>query len=511
MCAIAGSKNHKEVKKMLSLMSHRSPDGEEIISYHDYEFSIGMGRLAIIDRGSNKSLAYTRWGTTVSFNGEIYNYRDIRKQLENIGYEFETECDTEVILVAFKQWGTDCFAMFDGMFAIAIKDGPRVILARDIMGQKPLYYKLSKQYGFAFASEAKALYGPGTSITSHTYFNNFEHVLGEKTLYRNVYQVLPAHFLVFDIVDDSLVEKVKYYTLKHRHIDRRHVLEELDILIGNSLRKMLSEVKDISTLYLSGGVDSTLLNTYHRFSDPIKYDYSEDNKKDFEKNIKKIAHLLDFPVGSFSSYALYNLSKKAHEKGKKVILSGEGADEVFGGYMRYVPVANMSQMKNLYPSYLSLFSKAYEKDFDIYGMSEVYARITKREANLDFYKNLTDPYFEKFEPIEAMQRFDLDFIFPSLLQMGDRMAMANQIENRCPFLDRDVVEFGLSLPPDLKINNSITKVVLRQLLAKRGGVAEREKTGLLVPYNKWYGLDGYSRGHYFNKLNNLWKKQSLHR
>ena len=262
-------------------------------------------------------------------------------------------------------------------------------------------------------------------------------------------------------------------------------------------------------LYYSGGIDSSLIDTFYEYDHKFYFDNTKAGlKKDFFNNIPNVLHHLDFPVGSFGFFGMWKLAQQASEK-VRVIISGEGADELFGGYVRYLPIASEYQLRKQFPSYAYLFGKHYKDDY-----LSAYARVTARNGNVEFVKEKLRPYFEMFDdPVNAMGFADFKLIFPSLMQMGDRMAAAFSIENRCPFLDRRLIEFGFSLPPEYKIDTLETKVLLRRIAEKRGLVEplRMEKRGMSVLYNKWRGQPGWDRTHYFEFLTSTWQKNHRRR
>lgn len=491
MCSIAGSRNPAQVETMLNIQKHRAPDGSRIKEYED--FTMGSGRLAILDLDSPNLIGREESGYFLSYNGEIYNYKEIRDDLELRGWYFETDSDTEVLLKSFREWGIECVKRFNGMYSFAIYDSFKnlVYLARDIAGQKPLFYRLGE---FAFASEAKALIDSNTKVQmDNEFFNNFQHILVD-TLYSNIYQLPPACYMTYDLSDDSF-EITKYWEFKPRYINSNTAQEELEELIKDSIR--ITQRSDVPyTLYYSHGVDSSLIRYFGDFKETITYDISGTDRQDFENNIGAIVTQLDFPVGSLSSYPLFNMAREARSKGYKVVLSGEGADEIFGGYVRYLPVAREYISARELPSYKKMFDTDFVRK---------YADLSKRSNSSDYMYLLMDPIFKEHDPVTAMQLFDFTYILPSLLQMGDRMAANFGIENRCPFLDKRVIEFGLSLPIALKVSNLDTKVLLRRILREKGLEEQSEKHGLVVPYNKWHGYTGFDRSHYFNYLKEIWK------
>ena len=507
MCAIAGVVGNKIdlIKQMSSVMRHRGPDDEKIKIYNEKKVSISMMRLSILDLKSKGLCLYEENEFVLSYNGEIYNYQELKAQLVSKGYRFKTSCDTELFLKSFIYWGEKCFEKFNGMFAAAIYDTKRnkIYLARDIAGEKPLYF-YKKNKTFAFASEAKAFYKNFdlSKNLRRNFFNSFQHCLNE-TLWKEVFSLPPASFLCLNV--KSLKYRIqKYWKFQKRKIVLKTAEEELEHLIEDSIK--LRTRSDVPYgLYFSGGVDSSLISTFHRFKHKFYFDARLEWKKEFFKDIKKIAWHLDFPVGSMSSFPLWKLANNASKK-VKVVLSGEGADEIFGGYVRYMPIAQEYNLKMKYPSYKSyLFKKFFKYDNYI----ESFAALTSRDAkNINYIKKILKPYFENFDdPINAMGFADFELIMPSLLQMGDRMASAFSLENRCPFLDKRIIEFGFSLPFDYKIRNLSQKNLLRRIAIKRG-LSEStriEKKGLIIVFNKWVKGKDWDRSKYFKFL----KKNSL--
>lgn len=506
MCAIAGiiGSNKNKISKMIEVQKHRGPD-EQNYKIFQNNISLGMARLSILDLKSKNLCLYQEKNFILTYNGEIYNFGEIREELKKKGIKFFTNCDTEVFLKSFIFWGKKCFSRFNGMFAAGIYNLKRkkLILVRDIAGEKPLYY-YKKNKNFAFASEAKAFYKNFelTKNLNRKFFNSFQHCLN-KTLWNEVFSLPPASLMEVDI--NSLKVKIeKYWVLKKRSIKLNTATEELEELIKKSV-KIRTQSDVPYGLYFSGGIDSSLISTFHNFKHKFFFDNKKSWKKDFYRDIKKIAWHLDFPVGSLSSFPLWMLAKKASKK-IKVILSGEGADEIFGGYVRYMPISQEFDLKLKFPSYKSYLFKKY---FKYNNYLDGFAKLTSRdESSFEYTREMLKPYFEMFDdPINAMGYADFDLIMPSLLQMGDRMSSAFSIENRCPFLDKDIIEFGFSLPYDYKIRNLSQKNLLRIIANRRGlnNSTKMEKKGLIVYFNKWEKKEDWDRSHYFNFL----KKNSL--
>lgn len=480
---------------MLKTMTHRAPDDTGV--YCDKDMSLGMGRLSIIDLKSKNLCPFQNNKIVLSFNGEIYNYKSLRKELERFGYKFHTSSDTEVLGNAWDKWGKKIFSKIKGMFVFAIyeKNTQKLFIARDIPGEKPLYY-LRKNNRLYFASEAKALKKIlNLNVTKDKFFDSFQHCLNS-TLWKDVYQLPPAHYIEFDLRRKKL-SIVEYWKLKKRKINSKTAQDELEDLLKKSITLCTQADVDYG-LYYSKGVDSMLISTFHKFKNKFYFDDKLNYKTNFQKSIKKIAYHLDFPVGSFSSYPLWKLAERAKKNNVKVILSGEGADEIFGGYTRYMPIYMQWRLNKKFPSYEYLFGKFFDPYLD--GYKNLTGR-NKKDSNL--VKNIMKPFFEKFDdPITAMCYFDFKVIMPSLLQMGDRMSSSFGVENRCPFLDKDIIEFGFSLPYEYKIKNLSQKHILRIIADKRGltNATKMEKKGLIIQYNKWERREDWDRSYYFKFL-----------
>ncbi len=500
MCSIAGLVGATGIEKMIRVQAHRAPDESGV--FRDGPLELGMGRLKILDFASGGLAPYEEDHFVMVYNGEIYNYIELRKELKKLGWVFRTTGDTEVLLKAWREWGVGMFDRLNGMFAFAIYDKRRkkLTLARDIAGEKPLYM-YRKGRVFAFASEAKALHKvlPLTERDDE-YFHAFQHV-HQKTLWNNVEVFPPAHVATFDVATREFRVK-PYWTFRPREIKLKTAAEELEALLEHAVT-IRTRSDAAYGLYYSKGIDSSLIASLYPFKHKFYFDDTQDWKEDFYANIDKIAWHLDFPVGSLSSYPLWKLAERATKK-VRVVLSGEGADEIFGGYIRYMPIAREWEMRQRYPSYTYLFNKFYSPYLD------GFARITARDAEAQaLVRETLRPYFEMFEdPVNAMGFADFKIVMPSLLQMGDRMASSHSLENRCPFLDRRVIEFGFSLPSELKIAGLDQKVILRKILAKRGlwVPLRNEKKGLTIKFNTWFGKKDWDRGAYFKLLIDRWRE-----
>ncbi len=500
MCSISGivgAGGISGVKSMMECQRHRAPDESGV--YQDAVITMGMGRLRIIDLASPGLAPYSEDGLVLCYNGEIFNYLELKKVLQQKGWKFRTTSDTEVLLKAWREWGVKMFDKLNGMFAFAIYDSHKQLLwlARDIAGEKPLYY-YQRGRTLVFASEAKALAGViPLEEQGNAFYDTFQHCF-HTTLWKDVYEVPPAHYLAYNLKTrhNTLVE---YWKFQPVTVKPKTALEELEELLGNAVALRLRS--DVPTgLYFSKGIDSSLISSYHNFDHRFYFDDTKNWRRDFFAQLGRVAYHLDFPVGSLSAYPLWKLAQQASQK-VKVVLSGEGADEIFGGYVRYLPIAREWELQKSYPSYQYIFNKYYPAYLD--GFS----KITTRNGNTELARDWLKPHFDRFEnPISAMGFADFKLILPSLLQMGDRMAGAFGIENRCPFLDRRVIEFGFSLPAELKIDNLDQKVILRRILQKRGVLAplRDEKKGLTIRFNEWLGRKDWDRSSYSNLLRKEW-------
>jgi asparagine synthase (glutamine-hydrolysing) len=500
MCSISGiiEGTEKQINSMIDIQKHRAPDDSGY--YLDANIALGMGRLKIIDLYSDNLCPRVEDDLVLSFNGEIYNHIEIKGKLK-LKYSFQTTSDTEVLIKSWKEYGAKALEQFNGMFAFAIYDKKKekVYLARDIAGEKPLYYYYDSK-NFIFSSEAKAIHAiKKLKYKKSEFYRNFQHCLGE-TLFENLHELPAAHYLEY-CIKTKKIKILEYWHFKKRKINLKTVEEEFESLLKDSMKlRLRSDVK--VGLYLSEGVDSNLLSTFYDFDNKYYFDDKKDWKKDFYKNIKKITQHLDFPVGSLSSYPLWKLAEKA-SKQVKVIISGEGADEIFGGYVRYLPISMQWELEKEFPSYKYFFSKNYESYLNSYS------KITSRSQDGAFFVlKKIKKYFEMFDdPISAMGFVDFKIIMPSLLQMGDRMSSAFGLENRCPYLDKRIIEFGFSLPHNLKINHLTEKIMIRKLALKRGLKKPLlvEKKGLTIKFNQWFRRKDWDRRFYINLLDKNWR------
>ncbi len=494
-------------EKMLSAISHRGPDERGFLSFQvDAGFTIGANRLSVIGRGSSNITPFCKSGRqlVLAYNGEIYNYREIREALKDDGVIFETDTDTEVFYEAWAKWQEKALLIFNGMFAAVIFDlqDHAIYLARDISGQKPLYYYLSDKL-FAVASEAKAFQELPvqleiTESSENEFYENFQHN-HKTTLYKKVFQVLPATLVRYNHRTNEITEH-EYWAPSFGTYGGTYenAVEELRWLIAQSVKRHSNaEVK--FGLYLSDGLDSNILNLVGHFENTYTYVSTDESERELYLRLPEITKSLDFPLASLSSYPLCKLAEMASKDKCTVVLSGEGADELFGGYVRYLLPLAVNELWESKFNYRPLFSKA------VPDPDGIFSKITCRSNGEELVKEL----FLKIRSITpdlltAMQYFDFKYVMPSLLNMGDRMSSRLSLENRCPYLDKEVISFAFSLPPEYKCHDGIQKRVLHDVGRQLGFSVKPQKTGLTIDFNNYLHRKDWDRSSYFSILNYIW-------
>lgn len=564
----AAAQTSSELTTGLERIRHRGPDGIGKWVSADGRVGFGHVRLSIIDLETGAQPMHSDDGRfTIIYNGEIYNYIELRAELgEN---QFRTHSDTEVILRAFQRWGAACVNKLRGMFAIAIWDAAEqtLFLARDRFGIKPLYWAETSE-GLFFASEIKALlpFLDKRSVNSAAlsdYFT-FQFCLGEKTLMDGVWQMPAAHFALLSPGQQPKPQRYweVHYDIDHEHTEKWFTERLIELLQDSILVHLRADVEVGS--YVSGGVDSSLIAALARdirsegrfqafngrFVDGTAYDEShfaaalaEENgmklhiadigEDDFVDNIAKVIWHLDQPTAGPGSFPQYMVSKRVSEN-VKVVLGGQGGDEIFGGYARYL-VAYFEQCikgaiegtlhsGNYLVTYESIIPnletlrqyKPMLREFWASGLfgerDERYWRLVNRAntfgpilapgvidqgATLEEFKQIfwgqnvgKESYFD------SMTHFDFKTLLPALLQVEDRMSMAHGVEARVPFLDHPLVEFAATIPADIKFKNGELKRLLKNVFSSRLPPAIRDrkdKMGFPVPLNDWIRRGGKAR------------------
>lgn len=531
MCGILGGINTDFDDQSLQRLRHRGPDQARLVSEKVPEHgtvTLGQTRLNIIDR-HDISLPVRIGTNAIVFNGEIYNYIELRTELEQLGWCFATKTDTEVALAAYLQWGTACLDRFNGMFALAVWDGQRFFCARDRMGQKPLFYR----YGpgkFEFASEIKAF--SNLQFVSQEVFDLLEFCPNEHTLYRDIFSLRPGSYLIYDLARGTCHTR-SYWDIEHqisRRIDsREQAVNGFIELLEDAVRLRLRADVPV-TLFLSGGIDSALIATlsnveeaftcqFDEFAHTINEErYASDlaerlglrlhivrpTREQFLHDLPAMAYHLELPTGSFSVFPLYRLAQACQEAGYKVVLSGEGADELFGGYVRNELLMRDSQgtVEDMQLQYASMLNRYHGSDLDRF------CRMASRSglsgaAQMKMY--LAGDWSDCRSQLENICYVESRIFLQPLLQMGDRMCMAHGVEGRCPFLDYRIVEFAFSLADSLRYCDGTGKWLVNQaaqkLLPPGSLTLQRPvKHGLPTPVNLWLqGRHSFDR-RYWNTL-----------
>jgi asparagine synthase (glutamine-hydrolysing) len=575
MCGIAGIYNLRaqlipdlpqKLNVMNQLLRHRGPDGDA--NWADPANTVGLvhRRLAIIDLTPTGAQPMTdHLGNWIVFNGEIYNYIELRQELgpEN----FKTSSDTEVILASYRKWGMDCVNHLRGMFAFAIwnESDHTLFCARDRFGIKPFYYMLRDDTLY-FASEPKALLPfvdrIETDLDGFKDYLTFQFCLAGKTLFKGIRELLPAHSL---LIKNGNMQVRKYWEVFFEP-DYTHTAtyfeEQLRALLVDSVQFHLRADVPVGA-YVSGGLDSsTVASIASDYQDPgammgftgkfslhgNEFDesryaralaeqkgfqlYEQDiNAQDFIENMRKVIYHMDYPVAGPGSFPQYMVSRLA-ARHRKVVLGGQGGDEIFGGYTRYL-IAYFEQCikgaiegttrngnyvvtyESIIPNLVSLRNyKPLLQEFWREGLFEAmdrrYFRLVNRAPTLDTEINwpALEPYStrEEFQRIfngenvrkesyfDLMTHFDFKTLLPALLQVEDRMSMAHGLESRVPLLDHPIVELAATIPADIKFRDGKMKHILREVVKPYlpDVIMDRQdKMGFPTPLSEW--LSGEAR------------------
>ncbi len=549
MCGITGYFNYKEenlisqeiLKKMLARLHHRGPDEYGI--YLDNQIGFGHSRLSIIDLESGHQPMSTIDGRyTIIFNGEIFNYIELKNELKHKGQIFKTTSDTEVLLHLFQHYGYSCLEKLNGQFSFAIWDNRKreIFLARDRVGIRPLFYtNISNK--FIFGSEIKAIAEhPDVNLqfssNSLSEIFTFWSALTPNTAFENIYELPPGHFM--KVNKDGMLIK-QYWELKfpedgnHRRISFQNAMEEFELLLSDAVKIRLRADVPVGA-YLSGGIDSSAttaiiknifpdsLKTFSiGFSDnefdesdyqKIAVDYLNTDHRKIECNTKDISEVFpdiiwhsEIPLLRTAPAPMYLLSKHVRNNNFKVVITGEGADEILAGYnifkemyirrfwskfprSKYRPLL----LQKLYPylSHLQNINTNILKLFFGYKLSEtsspVYSHLlrwnnTARIKNY-FSDTLKDSIrdhnpinglisrlpnnFDHYNSLSKAQWLETNIFMSGYLlsSQGDRMAMANSVEGRYPFLDYRIIEFCNDINPDYKLDGLYEKKLLRKMM-----------------------------------------------
>lgn len=576
ICGFTGYRNDQKavIERMMKSIEHRGPDSEG--SFCGGEITLGFRRLSIIDLEDGQQPMESADGNLhIVFNGEIYDYKELRAELEAAGISFRTHSDTEVLVNTVQQYGEKALDKLRGMFGFAVwnEKEQTLMLARDFFGIKPVYYAQIDGH-FVFASEIKSILAfPGykreVNRLALEQYLSFQYSALEETFFKGIYKLMPGHVLIYR---DGKYEIKSYFKARLTPGQWEEGAAQLETILDDSLKHhMLSDVE--VGAFLSGGVDSGYLaaasgadqaftvgfdegNRYNEVEKAaqvakaagLKHHVKIISKEEFWNSLPDVMYHMDEPSGDASAVALYFLAQEA-AKHVKVVLSGEGADELFGGYNIYrepealkmvgwIPfgirravgrlAAKLPDVKGR--DFLIRAGKKVEERFIgnayIYGEKEknqilkggVTGQTTQEYLN-PFYKEIeNDRFFGKtdrtkhtekvyriekksgslgkshLQDMEKMQSVDLNYWLPGdILQKADKMSMAHSLEVRVPFLDRDVWALAAGLPKDAKIADGTTKAIFRKAVSKYipQDTDGRKKLGFPIPIRVWLRQDDW--------------------
>lgn len=597
MCGIAGwispaGQQTKDISAfMTKALAHRGPDARGIWQSEGGVVTLVNTRLSIIDltRASDQPFVDDSGNFVIVFNGEIYNYKDLKKELEARGARFRTNCDTEVLLEAYKEWGPDCLQRFIGMFAFAIWDrqAKRLFLARDRIGKKPLFYAPLPEGGFAFASEPQALLGfDQIDKTPHDKalqaYLLLGYSTGEQTGWRGIKRLLPAHAMT---IDASFQMRIwRYWDLlphfqNKTTISENEAAEKLRSLLDDAVRYRM-EVDVPYGVFLSGGMDSSavlasmvarngaaLTKTFSiGFTDPL-YDESglaaktaqhfgtehftfmlDPAQLDIEPILSRAA--LE-PLADVSMIPTYEVARQTRQH-VKMVLTGDGGDEMFAGYPTYVadalhrkispfvpfmpdlpqPAKRRSVYYKLYQFLQGLPLDARRAHFSwrVFRSEKNWRNLLSDRFGADFswedVYQLFDPYYEEakdLSPLDQALYVDIKtWLVDSVMVKADRATMSHGLEAAAPLLDHRIAEFAASLPEDMKLKPNGLRYHMKHILreSQRSRLPEflfnQPKRGFSVPVSSWFNshlkdhvadaIHAPKMDHYFNirALQQLW-------
>lgn len=553
MCGICGFTGQvvdrdDVIRNMTEVITHRGPDSDGF--YTDDYISMGFRRLSIIDLDAGHQPIYNEDKSLVlTFNGEIYNYKELRKVLIQKGHKFYTDTDSEVLVHGFEEWQEDLLPKLRGMFGFAIyntKD-KSVFIARDMFGIKPMHYT-QIDGDFVYASEIKSILEHPKFVKKFntraldTYLS-FQYAVPPETFFEGVYCLMPGHYLWYR---DGEVETTRYFEPRfnpNEEMSEEEAVNEIEKVFENSVNA--HKIADVEVgCFLSSGVDSSYVSTY--FADQktftVGFDFGEKyNEISWAENLSKkigvehhthlisseefwdavptVQYHMDQPLADPSCIALYFVSRLASQY-VKVVLSGEGADELFGGYTCYNDPRVFKIYQTIVPHCIRKAIRAVcrklpdikGRDYLIRACDPLEERYIGNAFMYDYKQKkalLKDPsiatrpqdytrkyYYRcrKYDDVTKMQYLDINmWMVGDILLKADRMSMANSLELRVPFLDKEVFKVASSLPTSLRCNKSNTKYAMRKAAVRHmpEETAEKEKLGFPVPTRVWLRDEKY--------------------
>ena len=554
MCGFTGyinkeKKDKKIIREMSKTIIHRGPDDEDY--YEDKNIALAFRRLSFQDVKNGSQPMYNEdKSLVITYNGEIYNFKELRSDLEKKGHIFKTNSDTEVIIHGYEEYKEKILDKLRGMFAFIIYDikNNELFGARDPFGIKPFYYTLQNDT-FMFSSEIK-------SFLPNPYFKKelnkkalkpyltFQYSVLEETFFKNVYRLKPGYYIRYK---NNKIELKKYffYEYKEKKIQFEELVDSINKNVEHSVD--IHRISDSSVkvgAFLSGGVDSSYVVSVFKpnLTFSVGFDYGEKfNETNYSKELSvllgiqnkrklinadeffgvldKVQYYSDEPHANLSAVPLYFLSALAR-KDVKAVLSGEGADELYGGYESYYETRSFKRYKKL-PFFLrrgikNIVSKFpyfkgqgflikggqkleeyYVGEAFIYNDSEANDILTKKYQSDLSFKDITKPYYDQVRcenELTKKQFIDMNLWLPNdILLKADKMTMANSLELRVPFLDKELFKESLTIPSFYKVNNYTTKYALRCASEKAvpDEWAKRPKKGFPVPFSIWIKEEKY--------------------
>jgi len=543
MCGISGyiTKNtidEDDLSLIRDELVHRGPDGFGNFTSEDKKVGLSHRRLSIVDLSENGSqpMASLDNNYAITYNGEVYNHKEIRIELETKGYKFKSSCDTEVILYSYIEWGNDCLNKFNGMFAFAIydKQNRQLFMARDRFGIKPFYYAFLENGDFVFASEIKAIlkhpnFIKEINIPAVGDYFKYRYIPAPATIWNNVYKLEHSYCAVYDIETQSF-NKNKYYDLNSIVKSKNTTIKDVEDALDYAIKMQLEADVEVGT-FLSGGMDSSSITAISKkykkdiktfsigfvpeeFSE-LKYskevaeflgvEHIYEMVDNIDENIiDKLSYFYDEPLADSSCVPTYILSEMT-AKHLKVVLSGDGGDEIFSGYNWYrkykedykkyrtnvvnkvralffdLPKAHIDNFEEYYNKLLlnrfdnSIFKEMFPE--------EVYNQIEQGD------KRLMEKYLDDdFKSVRAIQFVDINtFMVDDILVKVDRATMAHSLESRVPLLDHNLVEAVLCLPESEFPQDTTGKTVLSNMVCDKlpNSVFNRMKKGFSAPIMSW--------------------------
>lgn len=555
MCGFVGFTNYIKddgtvLKNMMDTIVHRGPDAAGM--YADGDIALGFRRLSIIDLESGNQPMFNEDGSLVLvFNGEIYNFKDLRAELEKQGHIFANNSDSEVLLHGYEQWGEEFVTKLRGMFAFVIfnKADGSVFGARDMFGIKPFYYTKTEN-SFIFGSEIKAFlkhpeFEKELNEQALAHYLSFQYSPTEETFFKGVYKLPPAHYFTFK---NGEMKKTRYFRTDFKSVPG--VLDFYADKVDDTIRESVEahKIADVEVgSFLSSGIDSSYIaeaanvdktftvgfasndgDRYNeigyakRFAETIGVENISKviTPDEYWSSLSKIQYHMDEPLADPAAIALYFVSKLASEH-VKVVMSGEGADELFGGYRIYQEPITLTAYDKLPFGLRRVISKVCEHLPQVHGINYLVRRgktieeryignasiFSKKERDAllksDVAKNTPEPKIlcDKFyddvadkDDITKMQYLDINmWLMGDILLKADKTSMANSLELRVPFLDKKVMELAATLPLDCRVNTKTTKLALRHAAEKTlpAVTAQKDKLGFPVPIREWLREEKY--------------------